>query len=293
MKRALKAISLIVMTACLPASGLGQGQSQPNASPAARRQKEAAAKSSSTPGQIAKFTGPGLVGDSNITEDDSGKIGIGTTAPTSPLTVNGVIETTGAGGGIKFADGTLQMTAGLTSLFRDNTLKGNGTQASPLGVASPLRLFGPAPAEVLFVGNSSESGTGIAASGGPDGGEAVRAEGADNFSSQHFAGIGMRVFGGRNQIGSGGQGAQVFGGQGALTGGSGLVATGGLGGSGNGGEGVRVQGGTGRVWPPGLISSTRLGENPSERIHPSRRAVALAQSRRSNDRSQLSCRRAR
>ena len=44
-----------------------------------------------------------------MTIDSSGNVGIGNTAPPSPLTVSGTIETTS--GGIKFPDGTIQTTA--------------------------------------------------------------------------------------------------------------------------------------------------------------------------------------
>jgi len=122
-----------------------------------------------TIGQLTKWTGlnssNSFIGDSVITEDKLGNIGIGTTAPTSKLTVRGMIETTL--GGFKFPDGTLQTTAavsGLTSIFHDSTLKGNGTSASPLGLAVPLFLSGSTTAgsAVLTVGND---GAGDAISG--------------------------------------------------------------------------------------------------------------------------------
>lgn len=86
-----KIISLVVMTAFLLASALAQGQPQKNAASKAQSQTSTAAQGSNTPGRIAKFTGTKSVGDSNIMEDDSGNIGIGTTLPTSLLTVNGII----------------------------------------------------------------------------------------------------------------------------------------------------------------------------------------------------------
>jgi hypothetical protein len=46
---------------------------------------------------------------SKMVIDSSGKVGIGTTTPSSPLTVNGVIES--KTGGIKFPDGTTQTSA--------------------------------------------------------------------------------------------------------------------------------------------------------------------------------------
>jgi hypothetical protein len=93
---------------------------------------------SGAPGFISKWQGVSgsftyTLGNSNIFDDKFGKVGIGTTAPTSPLTVQGMIETTM--GGYKFPDGTVQTTAGLASIFHDATLTGNGTGDSPLGIA--------------------------------------------------------------------------------------------------------------------------------------------------------------
>ena len=97
---------------------------------------------SGTTGQIPKWVGlPGtsVIGDSGITEDKFGNVGIGTTTPASKLTVQGMIQTTL--GGLKFPDGTVQTTAatnGLASIVHDTTLAGSGTQASPLTVAFPF-----------------------------------------------------------------------------------------------------------------------------------------------------------
>ena len=93
---------------------------------------------SGTPNQLTKWTGVSgqdtfTVGNSIITETKFGLIGIGTPTPSSKLTVVGTIES--LDGGIKFPDGTVQTTAGLSSLFRDATLIGNGTAGSPLGIA--------------------------------------------------------------------------------------------------------------------------------------------------------------
>jgi hypothetical protein len=91
-----------------------------------------------TVGQLTKWTGltstNSFLGDSIITETKLGDIGIGTTTPGSKLTVAGTIEATS--GGVKFPDGTLQTTAGLSSVLHDTTLTGNGTAASPLGIAN-------------------------------------------------------------------------------------------------------------------------------------------------------------
>ena len=93
---------------------------------------------SGTPGFISKWAGvfgtsTFTLGNSNIFEDKFGKVGIGTTTPTSPLTVQGMIETTM--GGYKFPDGTIQTTAGISFVTHDASLAGLGTAASPLGIA--------------------------------------------------------------------------------------------------------------------------------------------------------------
>ena len=70
--------------------------------------------------------------------DDNNNVGIGTTSTGSKLAVAGTIESTS--GGIKFPDATTQATAGITSVNTNATLSGNGSVASPLGVASPLMI---------------------------------------------------------------------------------------------------------------------------------------------------------
>jgi hypothetical protein len=91
-----------------------------------------------TAGQLSKWVGNNttsyVLGDSIIFEDKYGKVGVGTTTPTSKFTVAGIIETTL--GGVKFPDGSVQTTAGLSSVFHDATLTGNGTSSSPLGIAN-------------------------------------------------------------------------------------------------------------------------------------------------------------
>src|SRR5215471_10414825 len=90
-----------------------------------------------TVGQLTVWTGfngsNSVIGDSVITQTKFGQIGIGTMTPTSTLTVQGIIETTM--GGVKFPDGSVQTTAGLSSIFHDGTLAGNGSSSSPLGIS--------------------------------------------------------------------------------------------------------------------------------------------------------------
>src|SRR5687767_2149192 len=80
------------------------------------------------------------LGDSAISESSAGDVGIGTAPTGARLTVGGVIQATG---GFKFGDGTLQTTSAagaLSTVAHDATLMGDGTAASPLGVASPLMV---------------------------------------------------------------------------------------------------------------------------------------------------------
>src|SRR5262245_56064363 len=100
---------------------------------------------SGTVGRLTKWAGIGgsesVIGDSTIFEDKFGKVGVGTDAPTSRLTVAGAIESTN--GGIRFPDGTVQTSSAagaLGAVAHDMTLTGQGTSVSPLAVASPLMV---------------------------------------------------------------------------------------------------------------------------------------------------------
>lgn len=234
-------ISLFVITAAL-LGALAQGQSQQNASTTRKRETTAATQVVNTPGRIAKFTDGRFIGDSNITEDESGKIGINTSLPTSQLTVNGVIEMMGAGGGIKFNDGTLQTTAGLAAVQRDGTLKGNGTPVSPLGVAVPLNLTGDVQfGSVVVVSNTHETSTGVTANGGPSG-AGVRGRGGNSS----FGGPGVVGTGGTSNNFPGGTGVGGTGGESDTgQGGAGVIGNGGLSDTGEGGTGVSGQGARG------------------------------------------------
>ena len=163
-----------------------------------------------TPGRLTKWTGftssNSAIGDSNIYEDKFGKVGIGTTVPTSLLTVQGVIETFG---GVKFGDGTTQTTSAAGALFgvaHNATLQGNGTTASPLGIAVPLSLTGSVAVGALLTAANSGLGDGVSGSaqdgagvrGRSDNGAGV--EGNSN-SSQGVRGVstsGVGVVGGSN-----------------------------------------------------------------------------------------------
>jgi hypothetical protein len=137
---------------------------------------------SGTLGRLTKWAGfnsDSVIGDSTVFEDKLGRVGIGTDAPTSRLTVAGPVES--MSGGFKFPDGSVQSTAGvagglvvrslnglmgdltlqagpnimitpsaatliisatnaLTGVAHDSTLTGSGAGASLLGVAIPLDL---------------------------------------------------------------------------------------------------------------------------------------------------------
>src|SRR5262249_20238819 len=179
-----------------------------------------------TVGQLTMWTGfsgtNAFIGDSIITETKLGQIGIGTTTPTSTLTVQGMIEATT--GGFKFPDGTVQTTsasAALLGVSHDSTLTGNGSTASPLGVAVPLSLVGNVPnlghdEAVLKATNTADGGTGVTAAGGA-----------------------------QNNAASAGSGIVAQGGHGISFGGAAVFAEGGTAGQGDGGSGIEAFAGTG------------------------------------------------
>ncbi len=219
--------------------------------------QNAAVNGGGTSGRISKWVGVSgantfVLGDSGIFEDKFGKVGIGTTTPTSPLTVVGMIETTL--GGLKFPDGTVQTTAavnGLQSVFHDATLKGNGTQGSPLGVAVPLILSGTVKVTNTDTLNFSSAIIGI----GPEsptgtGGTGIEGAGGRSreFGNGGQGGTGVKGFGGDSTLGltgTGGPGVHGIGGVGKNVMGYGVWGTGGrrTGEPGPGGIGVLALGG--------------------------------------------------
>ena len=217
---------------------------------------------SGVPGQIARWTtsikGFNVLTDSVITQDDLGKIGIGTTTPASKLSVAGMIETTL--GGYKFPDGTVQITAatsGLASIVHNTTLAGNGTAANPLGIALPLTLSAsvPFPLPIVTIINTSNGGPGgngvfIQAGNGTtgDGGTALDLTAGDSDSS--FGGIALKAQAGMSNSGSGGIGGVIRGGSSANS---------------NGGDGALISGGNGsgagKVGGVGVIAAGGGADN--------------------------------
>jgi hypothetical protein len=224
-----------------------------------------------TPGRIPKFAGGDFLDDSVISQDFNGRIGIGTDRPgTALLTVAGQIETTS--GGIKFPNGTVQMTSASGSLFQvlhnatltgngteasplgvnipalgllnavahNATLAGSGTSASPLGVAVPLTLNGSTGSAVPILEIVNGSGFGLQATGG-NGGRGMTATGGD---SSGVSGSGLHSQGGSGGV-VGGPGVFSFGGSGNGGAGNGVNAVGGNSDSGTGGNGITAQGGNG------------------------------------------------
>jgi hypothetical protein len=211
-------------------------------------------------------SGNSTLGDSIITQLN-GKIGIGTEAPSSKLTVQGMIETTM--GGYKFPDGTVQTTAavsGLQSVMHNSTLAGDGTAGSPLGISVPLSLSGAtnAPASLLAVTNFAVGGNGISGVGGSSdsnvGGIGVFGNGGDSNSGLGGPGLfgrGGNISGG----GSPGEGMLALGGNGSSGGGPGVRASGGFSQSGTAGFGADLSGGSSQTGNGGTGARISGGGN--------------------------------
>jgi hypothetical protein len=172
---------------------------------------------------LAKWTGQtgsnSFIGDTIIFEDKFGNVGIGTDSPTAKLTVAGSIQASGG-----------------SSILHGSTLAGDGTAASPLGVAVPLSLIGGGET-ILLVRNNSERGDGLFAFGGNSstsfGGNGVT--GFGGVSGSGTGGMGLGGIGGGSSSGDGGIGVNAVGGPGSgvgNTGGAGITAVGGAGANG-------------------------------------------------------------
>ncbi len=184
---------------------------------------------SGTVGRLTKWTGftssNSFIGDSSIFEDKFGNVSIGTGSSTVTIA------------------GTLQASGGAT-VIHDATLQGNGTAASPLGVAVPLVLSGAIdkPGAIVKATNTS-LGDGLFGEGDDTGVHGkgffgVRGEGSTT-GVRGEGGIGVLGVG-RDESGlRGGTGVHAFGGNGPA-GGSGLITLGGTGsGAGNSaGDGI-------------------------------------------------------
>ncbi|HWC75864.1 MAG TPA: hypothetical protein VG778_00285 [Blastocatellia bacterium] len=153
---------------------------------------------------------------------------------------------------IQFADGTTQTTAAIFGVTHDATLAGNGTSASPLGVAVPLIMSGDVNNGngVITATNTAAGGPAIFAVGGLanamiGGGSGVLALGGTGFQTSP-GGVGLVGFGGSASSSSGGTGGSLIGGVStAGNGGDGLFAVGAL------GVGMGKKGGRGIVAIPG------------------------------------------
>jgi hypothetical protein len=248
---------------------------------------------SGTPGHLARWLGvpgSGVLGDSIIFEDKFNKVGIGTITPTSPLTVQGLIETTL--GGYKFPDGTVQTTAlsagqvvsslnglkdniqlaaganltitssgntltiaapnVLTRVAHDATLTGDGA-STPLGLAVPLIIKEDLPGSfgsLIGATNTFPGGTAITGFGGP----------AD---TTNIGGTGVFATGGSGSTNAiGGDGIRSIGGSGSLAAGPGGSMEGGTSDNGAGGAGAVLLGGrstgTGHTSGAGVVAFAGL-----------------------------------
>ena len=202
-----------------------------------------------TLGRLTKWTGftssNSVIGDTTIFEDKFGNVGIGTDSPTSKLTVAGTIQASGG-----------------SSILRTPTLTGNGTLASPLGVAVPLFLTGAVNRDAVIEAiNTDQGSTGIVGHGGnlttnlgPDtGGVGVQGIGGNGLPTMFFGGAGVVGRGG-DSGGIGGPGVDAIGGASGADirpGGAGIRALGGTNTNFRGGEGVFARGGTGGNGGPG------------------------------------------
>jgi hypothetical protein len=141
MNRLLKVIPVLLLAISALAQSGGEAQTPTN-------------MTVTTPGGTANyvslFSNKDTIVKSHIVQK-GGNVGIGTATPSSPLTVNGAIQS--LAGGFIFPDSSVQSTAGLTAVTHDATMTGSGVSTSPLGVAVPLDLNATGTGAALVVTN--------------------------------------------------------------------------------------------------------------------------------------------
>ena len=121
----------------------------------------------------------GLNGNVLLAPSAVGNVGIGTNAPASRLTVNGLIQTTGAGSGIKFADGSVQTKATtvtgagtanrLAKFTGPNSFGNSSITETAAGVQLPNNVWLAAGAQgnaVTFQSPNGETGMSIVGAAG-------------------------------------------------------------------------------------------------------------------------------
>ncbi len=116
----------------------------------------------------------------------AGKVGIGTATPASPLTVDGIIQSTS--GGIKFPDGSTQQTA---------TLQGPAGPEGPQGPQGPQGPAGP-PLKLPYSGTASSIGTVFQIQNDDGGGDAIVGMGGHASSPSYSGGTGVFGSGGHD-----------------------------------------------------------------------------------------------
>jgi hypothetical protein len=179
MNRLLKALPIILLAISAFAQSGGDAQTPAN-------------MTVTTPGgtanYISLFSTKDTIVKSRIVQK-AGNVGIGTTTPSSPLTVDGTIQS--LTGGFKFPDNSVQTSAGLASVSHDGTLTGLGTSASPLVLANPLSITATSSSPAFSVidplggyaifGQDTSSGGGFGVTGFTNSGVAVQGIGNSNY----------------------------------------------------------------------------------------------------------------